>query len=215
MTLNASAERSLRDGELDAALASLQEVVRLHPDDPKPRIFLFQLLCVLGRWERAHNQLNVAATLDHAALATAQVYGDAIRAEMIRAGVFAGHKAPMVLGEPAPWLALLIESSLLEGRGERAASERLRQRGFDEAPVTRGEINGRPFGWIADADSRLGPVLEAVINGRYCWVPFSDLTTVAIDSPTDLRDIVWIPAHLGFTNGDELAALIPVRYPGS
>ena len=28
------------------------------------------------------------------------------------------------------------------------------------------------FEWIADADDRLGPVLEAIVNGRYYWVPF-------------------------------------------
>jgi type VI secretion system protein ImpE len=58
-------------------------------------------------------------------------------------------------------------------------------------------------------------VLEAVINGRYYWVPFSRLTRIDIEPPTDLRDIVWMPAHLQFENGGESVALIPTRYPGS
>ena len=36
-------------------------------------------------------------------------------------------------------------------------------------------IDGKAFAWMADADMRLGPVLEAVINGRYYWVPLVHL----------------------------------------
>ena len=58
-------------------------------------------------------------------------------------------------------------------------------------------------------------MLEAVINGRYYWVPFSRLTKIQIEPPEDLRDMVWMPAHLQFENGGESVALIPTRYPGS
>ena len=40
-------------------------------------------------------------------------------------------------------------------------------------------------------------------------------TKVALDAPADLRDMVWMPAHLLFDNGGESVALIPTRYPGS
>jgi len=58
-------------------------------------------------------------------------------------------------------------------------------------------------------------VLEAVINGRYYWVPFSRLTKIQLEPPEDLRDMVWMPAHLQFENGGESVALIPTRYAGS
>jgi type VI secretion system protein ImpE len=61
----------------------------------------------------------------------------------------------------------------------------------------------------------LGPVCEAIINGRYYWVPFSRLTLIVIDKPEDLRDMVWMPAHFQFDNGGESVALIPSRYPAS
>ena len=121
----------------------------------------------------------------------------------------------MVFGEPEQWLALLIESLLASGHGEPQRSRDLRARAFEEAPVSNGEMDGRPFAWIADADSRLGPVLEAVINGHYYWVPFSRLSKIQIEPPEDLRDFVWMPAHLEFENGGEAVALIPTRYPGS
>jgi type VI secretion system protein ImpE len=209
------AEQALRDGDPAAALAQLQAEVRNKPADAKLRVFLFQLLSVLGQWERALNQLNTAATLDPAALAMAQTYREAIHCELLRAQVFAGKKSPMVFGEPHQWLALLIEALLQEGQGRAAEGRTLRARAFDEAEATPGAVDGKEFAWIADADSRLGPVLEAIINGRYYWVPFARLTRVNIEAPADLRDVVWMPAHFQFDNGGESVALIPTRYAGS
>src|SRR4249920_2434913 len=178
MTLSDAAERNLKSGDPLAALARLQEDVRARPADAKLRVFLFQLLCIVGQWERALNQLKVASELEPLALPMAQMYGDAVRCEAIRDEVFGGKRSPMVLGEPDEWLALLIESRLRAGRGEAAHSEELRSRAFEQAPPSGGNIDGRPFEWIADADSRLGPVMEAIINGRYYWVPYSRLTHV-------------------------------------
>jgi type VI secretion system protein ImpE len=210
-----AAALSLKNGDPAAALALLQEQVRARPADAALRIFLFQLLCVRGQWERALNQLKVATELDASALAMAQMYGEAVRCEAIRRDVFNGRKAPMVFGEPEQWLALLIESLLVAGRGEATRASELRLRAFEEADTSSGQINGQPFEWVADADSRLGPVLEAVMNGRYYWIPFSRLSAVTIEAPEDLRDIVWMPAHLRFENGGEMVSLIPTRYPDS
>jgi type VI secretion system protein ImpE len=215
MNVADAAERSVRNGDPAAALQELQELVRAKPGDAKLRIFLFQLLCVLGQWERALNQLKVASSLDPAALAMEQTYSDAVRCELMRRQVFAGTKSPLIFGEPEQWLALLIESLLLAGSGANDRSEQLRSQAFEEAGESSGNIDGRPFAWIADADSRLGPVLEAVINGRYYWIPFSRLNKIQIEPPADLRDVVWMPAHLDFLNGGESVALIPTRYPGS
>lgn len=215
MSLADAAEQTLKAGDPAAALANLQEQVRARPADAGLRIFLFQLLCVLGQWERALNQLKVASSLDPAALAMAQVYGEAVRCEAIRTEVFAGRKSPVVFGQPDQWLALLIESLLAKGQGAQQKAEELRLRAFDEAPPSSGNIDGRAFEWIADADSRLGPVVEAVINGRYYWVPFARLSRIDIEAPVDLRDMVWMPAHFQFENGGEAVALIPSRYPGS
>ena len=160
MSVADAAEHSLRNGDPAAALAQLQEQVRARPADARLRVFLFQLLCVLGQWERALNQLKVATNLDAGTLAMAQTYGEAVRCEAIRRQVFEGKRSPMVFGEPEQWLALLIESLLVGGQGERARSEELRLRAFEDAETSAGDINGTPFEWISDADSRLGTMVE-------------------------------------------------------
>ena len=209
------AEELLHGGDPRAALARLTEAVRAKPADANLRIFLAQLLCVLGQWERAHTQLNVVADLDKLAIPMRETAGHAIRCELMRAQVFAGKRTPMVFGQPDEWLALLIESLLQAGQGNAALSQDLAVRAFDAAPPASGRIDDTPFEWIMDADSRIGPVLEACVNGRYYWIPFARLSRVTLEAPEDLRDCVWMPAHLMFSNGGETVALVPTRYPGS
>jgi type VI secretion system protein ImpE len=168
---------------------------------------------VLGQWERALNQLNVSLELDASTLPMVQTYREAIACEALRREVFAGRKVPMLFGEPQAWTALLIEALLREGRGEPDAGRSLRAQALDDAPASSGSLDGQAFAWIADADPRLGPTLEAVINGRYYWLPWNRLSRVDIDPPQDLRDAVWMPAHFQFTNGGEVVGLIPTRYP--
>ena len=84
MATESAAELLVREGDPHAALKQLQEQIRANSADPKLRVFLFQLLCVLGQWERALTQLDVAATLDAGALAMAQIYREAIRCEVLR-----------------------------------------------------------------------------------------------------------------------------------
>ena len=210
-----AAEQALREGNPQKALTLLQDKIRAAPADAKLRVFLFQLLCVLGQWERALNQLTVAGELDATTLAMVQTYREAIQCERLREQVFMGKRAPLLFGEPEAWVASLIEALLREGQGETDAAQILRDQAFELAPGSSGEIDGKAFEWLADADMRIGPVLEAVINGKYYWVPFNRLAKIDIEAPTDLRDSVWMAAHLEFSNGGEVVALIPTRYAGT
>ncbi len=209
------AQQSLRDGNLNEALAQLQDQVRKAPAKAEYRTFLFQLLSVMGSWERALNQLNVVADLDDGTLAMVQTYREAIRCEVLREEIFAGKRSPLLFGEPPQWVALMIEALRLGAEGNHAESQTIRNQAFEAAPAISGTLDGQPFEWIADADPRLGPILEAVVNGRYYWVPMQQIRRINIEEPEDLRDLVWMPAYFTWANGGEAAGLIPTRYPGS
>ena len=202
-------------GQPQQALDLLQQQVRSHAADPRLRVFLFQLLCVLGQWQRALNQLQVCGELDAGTLAMVNTYREALQCEAVREAVFAGRTTPIAFGQPQAWVALLAEALQADARGDAAAAAQLRAQALEDAPPTAGTLNGEPFEWIADADSRLGPVLEAVINGRYCWVPYAALARVSFEAPADLRDLVWTPAQFEFANGGTTVALVPTRYPGA
>ncbi|MEO8345039.1 MAG: type VI secretion system accessory protein TagJ [Betaproteobacteria bacterium] len=201
--------------DLAGELKRLQGEVRAHPEDAKLRTYLFQLLAVNGDWQRALNQLQVCAQLAPSAIPMAQTYREAIRCEVYRAEVFAGKRTPQILGEPPPWMGLIVESLDKLAHGHVAAAEALRADALDLAPAAAGTIDGKPFAWIADADSRLGPVCEAIIDGKYYWVPFERIVNLKVDAPTDLRDFVWVGAHFKLSTDAVQVALIPARYPGT
>jgi len=209
------AEEFLQAGRLKEALAVLEGQVRADPANAKLRIFLFQLLSVLGDWKRAINQLNVAAELDAINLLLARAYGSALNCEALRSEIFAGNRSPLVLGEPTEWVSWLIHSNQLGAQQNYEAARELREKALEAAPAIPGTINGNDFEWLADADSRLGPVLEAIVDGKYYWVPFTALKQMRIEAPVSLRDLVWISVHFTWTNGGEAGGLIPTRYPGS
>jgi len=208
------AQQLIREGDLGGALAALQDAVRKDSANPKLRVFLFQLLSVLGQWSRALTQLNVAGELDAGALPMVQTYREAIQCEALRADIFAGKRAPLIFGEPEDWLGLLVEALRLEA-SDPARAEALRAQAFEAAPASSGSIDSEAFAWLADADQRLGPVLEAVVNGRYFWIPFSRIARIEIDAPTDLRDTVWTSATFTWATGAQNVGLIPTRYDGS
>lgn len=209
------ADELLKTGELDEALQALQNQVRSDPADPKLRLFLFQLLCVMGNWDRAMTQLNVAAEMDPGSLLMAQVCRAALNCEAFRAEVFAGKRSPLVFGEPQEWVSLMVQANKLVAEGQYGPAAELRDSAFEAAPATPGTINGNAFEWIADSDTRFGPIIEAVLNGKYYWIPFQNIKEILIEEPQDLRDLVWTPAKFTWANEGEMVGLIPARYPGS
>jgi len=203
---------------LSELLLETQGQVRKEPAQAKHRIFLFQLLCVLGQWDRALNQLNVLSEIDASSLAMVQTYRQALQSEAYRVDVFCGRRMPLIFGEPERWIALLLEALRLGAEGKFSEAAAIRAEAFDLAPATPGRFDDpKPdsFAWIADADQRLGPMLEAVIDGKYYWVPFARISALRIEPPQDLRDLVWVPGFFRWSNGGESAGLIPTRYCGS
>ena len=210
----ADADELLRSGDLDGARAALVEAVRGSPSDQQVRMFLFQLLCVLGEWDKALVQLRALAQLSPEAQMLAVAYGQAITAEQTREKVFKGETQPALLVKSSPWAGDLAGALAALTLGKLAEAEALRDKAFEAAPDTPGELDGRPFEWITDSDQRFGPAIEAIIAGQWGLVPFDAIERIESEGPKDLRDIVWYPVQLAFKTGQSVAALLPARYPG-
>jgi len=209
------AKELLQNGRLDEALTELEGQIRNDPSNAKLRVFLFQLLSILGDWERALTQLNVAAELDPINLLMAQVCRAALNCEALRAEIFSGKRSPLIFGEPNEWIGWLVQANQMVAEGKYQASKEIRERAFEAATAVAGSVDGKTFEWISDADSRLGPILEAIFDGKYYWVPFTAIKHIQIEPPADLRDLVWLPVQFTWVNGGQTAGLIPTRYPDS
>ncbi len=210
-----NAEQLIHVGQLHEAVTMLQKQVRHDPSNARCRLFLFQVLALLGQWDRAMTQLNVAVELDHTNLSIAQMGRVALNGESLRAEVFAGRRLPEVFGQHEQWIRWLIQANQMTALGCHKASTELRKQAIDAAPATRGTIDQIPFQWLTDTDTRLGPVIEAIVGSRYYWIPISAIEQLVFEPPTDLRGLVWLPIHVTSIDGTQIDGLIPTRYPGS
>lgn len=208
------ADELLDQGDIDGARAALVDAVKHKPGDVRARMFLFQLLALCGERDKARKQLEMVAKLSSEAQMLAVAYGQALDAEEQRAKVFAG-EAPAQLVVPSVWAGDVAEALNHFIAGRIAEGEACRDKAFDAAPDTAGTLDGKPFDWIADADSRFGPTLEVIMRGRYGLVAFDSLESITSDGPSDLRDLMWYPVEIGLRSGQSIAGFLPARYPGT
>lgn len=208
-------ETAIRAGTPAAALPAAIEAVRRAPANADVRLALAQIFTLLGEWERARAQWELVAEFAPSLIPVAAACSALVRAEGIRADVWAGRSVPSVLGDPEPWMGGLLQSLQLTAQGQVEAAARLRRDALDVAPPVDGTMDGRKFAWIADADSLLGPMLEVVVDGRYLWVPFFRIRSLEMDPPTRLRDLIWSPVRFTWITGGASLGYVPVRYAGT
>ena len=178
-------------------------------------MFLFQLLALTGEWTKARTQLNALAQLSPEAQMFAVAYGQAIDAEQSRADVFAGKAPVSLLVKSQAWTEDLAAALTHEIAGKADEAEAARDRAYDAAPDMKGSIDGVAFDWIADADHRFGPALEAIIAGKWGLVPFDAVEKIKSKGPQALSDLIWYPVEIAFKSGQSVAGFLPGRYPGT
>ncbi len=209
------ADDLLRAGDLSGARQALVDRVKRAPDDQPSRMFLFQLQCVLGEWDKAKAQLRLLTQMSPEAQMLAVAYNMAIDAEIEREKAFAGQAPPALLVNTSEWAGDIAAALGFLAQDRTAESLDARDRAFDAAPDTPGQFGDQAFDWISDADARFGPSFEAVIYGRWGLVPFDAVRKITSEGPQDLRDLVWLPVEIEFKTGQSVAAILPARYPGS
>lgn len=209
---------ALRESSLSQHLETIQSQIRRQPADADLRAQLFQLMVVQGNWTRASEQLKLSAELNAQAQPSAMLYEQAIAAERQRQRVLSGQEQPAVFGEAPEWFAELSQALMCDADAPEEAA-RLRARAYDAAQACAGALviatdeSSSAFEWISDGDSRLGPVFEFMLGGRYGWLPFSSLRSVRLLPPEGLCDVVWAQAEVTLEDGRTQYGLIPARYP--
>jgi type VI secretion system protein ImpE len=207
--------RTSHAADLASLFAEVQDSVRKEPTKVEHRAALFQLYCAIGEWDKGLKQLTVLHKLDLSTKVFCFLHRSLIACNGLRDEVFAGRCAPPCLGHPPAWLGPLAEALRCDRDGRPADAKMLREQAFAQAEAILGQANGKPFAWIADVDGRLGPVLEAIVDRRYLWIPFDRLKRIEIEPPADFKDLIWLPVKLTLANQAEVAGFVPTRYPGS
>jgi type VI secretion system protein ImpE len=202
---------ALIDGSLKEMLAAVTAAIRSKPADASARMQLFRLLCVTGQWDRAETQLDVAVGLDSSLALTVLAHRHALHCERFRQQVFVGKRAPLFLGEPDQGCAMMAQA--LAAQAEQAYA--LRSEALELMTSSAGSHDGAAFSWLADADSRLGPIAEIYLDGKYFWLPLARVEQLEFKAPDDALDLVWSSCQLTLHGGAAQAVLMPTRYPQS
>ena len=122
-------------------------------------------------------------------------------------------------GRSAEMGALLYRAALHAERIRQAIFEKRDYPSSGPAPEapSEGTVNGKPFTFFSDADPRLGARLEVFAAGDYLWIPYEHISSIEMQAPTRLRDLLWSPAIVRTGpafKGNELGeVLLPIISP--
>jgi type VI secretion system protein ImpE len=214
--LAATQAKALYDaGDLGAAIEEITREVKANPTDVQRRVFLFELLCLAGEWERADKQLDV---IGHQSVGTevgAQVYRNCVRAELDRRRLLSDGLQPHFLADPPDYVETSLDAVNRLRAGDSAGARALLDRAEEERPAMPGVLNGDTlFKDFRDYDDFFAPVLEVIVHDKYTWLPLEQVKRFEIEPPQQLRDIVWAVANIE-TVDKELRAHVPALYVDS
>ena len=199
-------------GQLGEAVTAAFNVVKGKPADVGARLFLAELLCFQGDWERAEKQLDTAAKQSQDDGFFAILLRQLIRGEILREQVFTEGRAPQLVGELPTDASLQLEI-VAELRHQLDTSQLVEAAQKARHPIA-GKCNDQPFDDIRDLDDRMAGILEVITaTGKYYWVPWKSVRTLALSKPERPADLIWRKASIDVENGPEGDVFIPVRYP--
>jgi type VI secretion system protein ImpE len=198
----------------DAIEAQLQDV-KAAPLDSGRRTFLFELLAFAGELERADKQLQVIGQEGTDQGWAASVYQNLLAAEEMRRKVLAGAARPEVFLDLPAYVTRRIEALSHLAQGQVGTAVAALEESDGAAPLVRGVLNDKPVEGLRDADDLLAPVLEVMVLRDYVWVPWAQIQELEVQVPAHPRDLLWTPARLVLTDGQQRRCYLPVLYPGS
>jgi type VI secretion system protein ImpE len=211
----ATAKELLDAGKLQAAIEELTNRVKATPSDAHQRISLFELLLFAGDWERAERQVDVIAHQSMESGLGVQVYRNNIKAERDRSRLFSDGLRPHFISVPPAYVELHLAAINRVREGNIREARETLDRAEEERPAFTGAINGREFSDFRDYNDLVGPVLEAIVQDQYTWIPFEQIATLEIGAPRQLRDLIWTPAHIEAIDGTSGDIYIHTLYEGS
>jgi type VI secretion system protein ImpE len=210
-----TASELFKQGRLKEAIDAQLQEVKANPADHGRRLFLFELSAFAGDLDRARRQIDAVSYDQPELQAAVGNYRQILDAEQKRRRLLSESLAPKFLMEQPEHARQRLEAvnRIREGRHAEAAA--LLEQANAGAESLKGTLNGKAFTGLRDADDLLGTVLEVLARGEYFWVPLEQVEALALNAPAYPRDLIWLPARLTMTDGQEGEVFLPALYLGS
>lgn len=202
-----------RNGELSNALQAALTEVRQKPTDIPARLFLAELSCFAGDWERAEKQLETLSKQTTDAAMLIALFRQLLRGEVARQQVFLEGRTPEIVTPLTPAMNKALEILVAHRAGESSRATELVAEMDALQPLAKGTCNGQAFESIRDLDDRTAPILEVITStGKYFWTPWESLEYLEFDPPKRAMDLIWRRTKISVKGGPEGEVYVPTRY---
>lgn len=209
------AKRLLDEGNLTGAIEALLNFVRSNPTDIPARIFLFELSCYSGDWDRADKQLDVIGHQDPNAMLGALIYRQNFKAERDRMRYFSDSLQPGILAPPPKYVEDLIRANNRLREGNTAEARAILDSVEEERPAFKASVNGTEVSDMRDYNDLTMCIFEAIFKDQYIWLPMEQVASIEFFKPKTLRDLFWIQAEVELVEGTKGEMFLPSLYSGS
>ena len=209
------AKLQLDAGNLSGAIESAIKLVKTNPTSDAGRIFLFELSCFSGDWERADRQLEVIGHQDVSAMIGSKIYQQNLKAERDRMKYFSDGLMPELMTAKPEYVDDLISANNRVREGNMPEARRILDDVEEKRPAFRCKVNGEEYSDFRDYNDLTMCVFEALHKDSYMWIPFEQVTKIEFFRPKTLRDLYWVQAKVDLVSGIGGEMFIPALYSGS
>jgi type VI secretion system protein ImpE len=207
------ANELLEAGKLRDAIQAMNDEVKRNPTDVQRRSFLAELLCVVGRLDRADAQLEVIVQQDTKAALGVALMRQLIRAETARHDFYSSGRLPEFLDVPPPHIQQHLEASIHLREKRESEAMHLLEQAEEQRPRVKGTCNGKPFDDLRDLDDMTAGVFEVLTStGKFYWIPVDRVHSIEFRKPDRLRDLIWRRAAMSIADGPEGEVFLPATY---
>lgn len=209
------AKKLLDAGDLSGAINAAIDYVKSKPADIPARIFLFELCCFSGEWERAEKQLEVVGKQNVDSMIGTKIYQQNLKAERDRLNYFSDGQKPETMTASPAYIADMLKANELIRGGDTAAARELLDKIDDDRPAFACKVNGEEYEDFRDYNDLTSSVFEVIFKDGFIWIPFTEIVKIDFFKPKSLRDLYWIQGEIELKNGTSGEMFFPALYSGS
>jgi type VI secretion system protein ImpE len=210
-----AAKKLLQAGDLGGAIEGILNFVRANPTDIPGRIFLFELSCFAGDWDRAEKQLDVIGHQDANAMIGSMIYRQNFKAERDRARYYSDGLQPGILAPPPTYVEDLIQANNRIREGNTAEARKILDQIEEERPAFKAHVDGAEVSDFRDYNDPTMCIFEVIFKDQYVWLPIEQVKRVKFFKPKTLRDLFWLQGEVELVEGTKGEMFFPSMYSGS
>jgi protein involved in temperature-dependent protein secretion len=218
-----SIEELIREGEFQAALASLREQTRGETPDLGLVLMTFSLEVRLHQFGQADVTLDRLSALSPQLADGLNAYRMCAHAERARTlrlidPSAAGQRAALM--PPPPFAYAYIRAATACAQGDHAAvvtalAEANAQRPAVSGTLTRSDGTAMPFVDLLDSDDLTGATLPCFAGGQLLDIPYVQLRAIRFVRGSSSFDAMWLPTEIATITGDVHRLRVPALYTGT